>query len=87
MPALQEQDQNLADPHPVRSQAALPGTSIDEHCGQALHEALGGDSAVGRLRPLAGCQERAESQYHDHHIPNYWAYRPAYQTVLWRRAS
>ena len=50
---MQEQDQDLADPHTVRGQAALSGASIDEHRGQTVHEALGGDSPVVMARLIS----------------------------------
>jgi len=54
MPAVQEQDQDLADPHTVRGQAAFPRASIDEHCGQNVYEALGDYSPVVRSSPYGG---------------------------------
>jgi len=32
MPALQEQDKDIANPHPLCGQAPLPGADVDEHC-------------------------------------------------------
>ena len=40
MSALQEQDEDLSDPHSLRGQIALPRAGFDEHRSKAVHEAL-----------------------------------------------
>ena len=50
MSALQEQDQDLSDPHSLRCEVALPRAGFNEHCNKAVHEALGGDSPIRESR-------------------------------------
>ena len=37
MPAVQEQDEDLASAHSICSQIALPGVGLNEHCGADVH--------------------------------------------------
>lgn len=68
MPALQEQDQDLADSHAIRGQATLPGASGDEYCSEDVYEAVrnhrpigqqrGGDQMSNQPRPPSGSASR-----------------------------
>ncbi len=60
MPALQEQDEDLAGAHSVRGETALPRAGIDEHCCTDVHQEIWGLSAIGghwRLRGSVGLPE------------------------------
>ena len=46
MPTVQEQDQDFADPHPVRGQAPLPRARVHEYCGQDVYEEIGGLNSI-----------------------------------------
>ena len=68
MPALPEQNEDLPDPYPLRSQTALPRAGFHEHCNKALHEALGDKCAVENLcvngLSAARGYEAASNGYH-----------------------
>ena len=50
MPTLQEQDEDLADPHSIRCEVALPGACVDEHCSSAVYHEIRNHSPIsGRL--------------------------------------
>ena len=58
MPTLSQQNEDLSDPHPIRSQTSLPRAGFDEHCNKALHEALGDQCPVGSLLSIATSQRQ-----------------------------
>ncbi len=54
MPAVQEQDQDRADPHSLRRQTPLPGAAVHEHRCQDVHHEVGRFNSLGpRLQHAA----------------------------------
>ena len=47
-----QQDEDLADPHALCGEIALPGAGFDEHRRPDVHEEVWGDGAIGGLSSL-----------------------------------
>lgn len=52
VPPVQEQDQDCADPHPVRGKAPLPGAAGHEHCVAHVH------GPVGHFDPVKAARDK-----------------------------
>lgn len=48
VPALQEQDQDIAGPHAICGQAALPGAGGDEYSSKDVYETIWYHSPIGQ---------------------------------------
>ena len=57
MPAVQEQDQDIASAHTVRGEVAVPRVGLNEHCSKDVHEEIWRDGPIGwsHARSAAVC--------------------------------
>lgn len=52
VPALQEQDQDIAGPHAICSQAPFPRVGGDEYCGKDVYETIWDHGPIGQKKAV-----------------------------------